>query len=150
VDKQHTNSKGGLHGTLSANLVDWLAGLVIATYGSSYTGVSTDIHVSYLASATEGEILEITGKSLKKGATLAFVSVEITKPKKGEEGNVMVVTGLHNEVCLAEYKTLETFSNRSHDSLHDSHTMIHTYKMANFSVIRIRLISANGLCGTDN
>ncbi|KNG90828.1 hypothetical protein ANOM_000955 [Aspergillus nomiae NRRL 13137] len=94
VTDNHTNSKGGLHGTLSACVVDWAAGMAIASHGASYTGVSTDLHVSYLSSATQGEVLEITGRALKVGGTLAFVSVEIEKVKENGD-RVMVATGLH-------------------------------------------------------
>ena len=46
LDKNHTNSKGSLHGTMAACIIGWIAGMVIASYGSTYTGVSTDIPVS--------------------------------------------------------------------------------------------------------
>lgn len=95
LDQNHTNSKGSLHGTMTACLIDWIAGMVIASYGSTYTGVSTDIHVSYLAGAREGEVLEITGRSMKMGGTLAFVSAEISKVQDGE--NVVIATGLHTK-----------------------------------------------------
>lgn len=95
LDQNHTNSKGSLHGTMTACLIDWIAGMAIASYGSTYTGVSTDIHVSYLAGAREGEVLEITGRSMKMGGTLAFVSAEISKVQDGE--NVVIATGLHTK-----------------------------------------------------
>lgn len=95
LDKNHTNSKGSLHGTMTACIIDWIAGMVIASYGSTYTGVSTDIHVSYLAGANEGEILEITGRSMKMGKALAFVSADIIKVKDGE--SVVIATGLHTK-----------------------------------------------------
>ena len=44
VGKQHLNSKGTLHGTVSACLTDWAGGLAIASTGLQRTGVSTDIH----------------------------------------------------------------------------------------------------------
>lgn len=69
--------------------------MVIASYGSTYTGVSTDIHISYLAGAKEGEVLEITARSMKMGGTLAFVSADITKVKDGV--SVVVATGLHTK-----------------------------------------------------
>ncbi|OGM50655.1 thioesterase family protein [Aspergillus bombycis] len=96
ITENHTNSKGGLHGTLSACLVDWAAGMAIVSHGTSYTGVSTDLHVSYLSSATKGEVLEITGRALKVGGTLAFVSVEIEKVKENGD-RVMVATGSHTK-----------------------------------------------------
>ncbi|PYI17328.1 acyl-coenzyme A thioesteras-like protein 13 [Aspergillus violaceofuscus CBS 115571] len=101
IAKPHINSKGGLHGTMSACLVDWAAGMVIATYGGSYTGVSTDLHVSYVASAKEGEVLEVTGRAMKVGGTMAYVSVEICKvvpdETSGGEKRVVVATGLHTK-----------------------------------------------------
>ncbi|KAE8369689.1 HotDog domain-containing protein [Aspergillus caelatus] len=96
VAKNHTNSKGGLHGTLTACIVDWAAGMAIASQGSSYTGVSTDLHVSYLSSAKEEEVLEITGRAMKVGGTLAYVSVEIEKVKENGD-RVVVATGLHTK-----------------------------------------------------
>lgn len=57
---------------MAACIIDWIGSMVIASYGSTYTGGSTDIHVSYLAGAKEEEILEITGQSMKMGGTLAF------------------------------------------------------------------------------
>ncbi|GMG29176.1 phenylacetic acid degradation-related protein [Aspergillus oryzae] len=96
IAKNHTNSKGGLHGTLTACLVDWAAGMAIASQGATYTGVSTDLHVSYLSSAKEEEILEITGRAMKVGGTLAYVSVEIEKVK-GNGDRVVVATGLHTK-----------------------------------------------------
>jgi acyl-coenzyme A thioesterase 13 len=95
LDKNHTNSKGSLHGTMTACIIDWIAGMVIASYGLTGTGVSTDIHISYLAGAKEGEVLEISGRSMKMGGTLAFVSADITKIKDGE--SVVVATGLHTK-----------------------------------------------------
>ncbi|RAL08466.1 PaaI family thioesterase [Aspergillus homomorphus CBS 101889] len=97
VAQPHINSKGGLHGTMSACIVDWAAGMVIATYGGSYTGVSTDLHVSYVASAREGDTLEITGRAMKVGGTMAFLSVEICKVVEGSGERVVVATGLHTK-----------------------------------------------------
>ncbi|OKL59912.1 hypothetical protein UA08_04914 [Talaromyces atroroseus] len=82
VDKSHTNSKGGLHGALTACIVDWVAGSLLAM-GRHTRG------------AAEGEILEISGRSLKMGGTLAFLSVEISKMKDGK--SVVVATGLHTK-----------------------------------------------------
>lgn len=72
VQALHVNSKGTLHGTLSACVVDWAAGMAIASTGQNATGVSTDLSISYLATAKEGDVLEIEGHVLKIGNTLAF------------------------------------------------------------------------------
>ncbi|KAL4867455.1 hypothetical protein BDV12DRAFT_198149 [Aspergillus spectabilis] len=71
-------------------------GMAIASYGGTYTGVSTDIHISYLSSAREGEVLEVEGKVVRMGGTLAFVRVEVSKMKEGGDGGrVGVAEGLH-------------------------------------------------------
>lgn len=92
----HLNSKGTLHGTVSACLTDWAGGLAIATYGREKTGVSTDIHTTFISAAKEGDTLEIEGRANKVGGTLAFTSVEIRK--LGENGESSVVsTGSHTK-----------------------------------------------------
>lgn len=75
----HVNSKGTLHGTVSACLTDWAGGLAIASTGLDKTGVSTDIHMTYIATAKEGDVLEIEGRASKVGGTLAFTTVDIQK-----------------------------------------------------------------------
>ncbi|PYH43089.1 PaaI family thioesterase [Aspergillus saccharolyticus JOP 1030-1] len=97
VGAPHINSKGGLHGTMTACLVDWAAGMVIATYGGSYTGVSTDLHVSYVASAREGDVLEVTGRATKVGGTMAFVAVEVARVVDADGERVVVASGLHSK-----------------------------------------------------
>ena len=75
----HLNSKGTLHGTVSACLTDWAGGLAIASTGLEKTGVSTDIHTTYIATAKEGDLLLIDGAAHKVGATLAFTTVSIQR-----------------------------------------------------------------------
>ena len=79
VGKEHLNSKGTLHGTVSACLTDWAGGLAIASTGLDKTGVSTDIHTIYISTAKENDVLEIVGRASKVGKTLAFTTVEIKK-----------------------------------------------------------------------
>lgn len=92
VAPQHLNSKGTLHGTVSACLTDWAGGLAIASTGLEQTGVSTDIHTSYVSTAKAGDVLEIEGKAGKVGRTLAFTTVEIRKV-----GGGLVCTGTHTK-----------------------------------------------------
>jgi acyl-coenzyme A thioesterase 13 len=99
LEKQHINSKGILHGSVSATLVDWAGGMSIAAAkGLDRTGVSVDIHVSYVGAAREGETLEIESWVSKVGRNLAFTQVEIRKagPAAGEKGPV-VATGSHTK-----------------------------------------------------
>ena len=75
----HVNSKGTLHGTISACLTDWAGGMAIASTGLDNTGVSTDIHTTYISTAKEGDLLEIEATASKVGSTLAFTTVKIQK-----------------------------------------------------------------------
>ncbi|MCJ1442867.1 MAG: hypothetical protein MMC23_003364 [Stictis urceolatum] len=89
----HVNSKGSVHGTVSACLIDWAAGMAIASTGSDKTGVSTDIHISYCSTAKVGDTLEVDCKGSKFGSTLAYTNVEVRRLSD----NVMVCTGLHTK-----------------------------------------------------
>ena len=96
VTAAHLNSKNSLHGTVSACIVDWAGGLAIASTGLDKTGVSTDIHTSFVSGAKEGDVLEIFAQASKVGGSLAFTSVDIKKI--GKDGSKSVVTtGSHTK-----------------------------------------------------
>lgn len=92
VEKQHVNSRGSLHGAVSATITDWAGGMAIATTGREKTGVSTDIHVTYVSGAKVGDVLLIEALASKVGGTLAFTTINIRK----ENGDV-VATGTHTK-----------------------------------------------------
>ena len=92
----HLNSKGTLHGTVSACLVDWAGGLAIAATGLERTGSSTDMHTSFVSTAKEGEILQITATAAKVGGTLAFTNVEISTIGR-DGGSYVVSVGSHTK-----------------------------------------------------
>ena len=92
VQPVHMNSKGTPHGTVSACITDCFGGLAVASTGLEKTGVSTDIHTTYVASAKVGDILEIEAKASKVGRSLAFTSVEIR-----HKGGAVVATGTHTK-----------------------------------------------------
>ena len=98
VGPEHLNSKGTLHGTVSACLTDWAGGLAIASTGLDKTGVSTDIHTIYISTAKEGDELEIVGRATKVGRTLAYTTIEIVK-LGGESGKerLPVCNGTHTK-----------------------------------------------------
>lgn len=99
----HINSKGIFHGSVSATIVDWAGGMAIAATGLERTGVSTDIHVSYVSAAREGEVLEIEAWTTKVGRTLGYTQVEIRKVAKEDGGKGPVVcTGSHVSECILE------------------------------------------------
>lgn len=96
VKPRHLNSKGTLHGVVSTCLTDWAGGLAIATHGREKTGVSTDIHTTFISTAKEGDLLEIEGRADKVGGTLGFTSVEVRKV--GADGGSSVVSiGSHTK-----------------------------------------------------
>lgn len=96
VKAAHLNSKGVLHGAVSACLIDWAGGLAIASTGLEKSGVSTDIHTTFVSAAKDGDVLEVTAQAAKVGSTLAFTTVEIKKILNDGTGNI-VSTGSHTK-----------------------------------------------------
>ncbi|KAE8696262.1 Calcium-dependent protein kinase 2 isoform 1 [Hibiscus syriacus] len=85
------NPMNVLHGGATASLVDLIGSAVIHTYGLP-TGVSVEITVSYLDTAFADfgnvvvsdamqEEIEIEGRALRIGKTVAVVNVEFRKKK---------------------------------------------------------------------
>ncbi|MCJ1468765.1 hypothetical protein MMC07_007395 [Pseudocyphellaria aurata] len=99
----HLNSKGTLHGSVSTALTDWAGGLAIKSTGAASTGLSTDIHTTFVSTARIGDWLEIEGRASKVGASLAFTTVEIRKAVVGNGAAVgsqrgpVVSTGTHTK-----------------------------------------------------
>lgn len=102
----HLNSKGTLHGSVSACLTDWAGGLAIKSTGVASTGLSTDIHTTFVSTARIGDTLEIDGLASKVGSSLAFTTVEIRKVVVGTDVNgetgerksgPVVCTGTHTK-----------------------------------------------------
>ena len=93
----HLNSKGTLHGTVSACITDWAGGLAIASTGREKTGLSTDIHTTFVSAARLGDELKIEGRASKVGNRLAFTTIEIRKI--GEDGaeDSVICSGTHTK-----------------------------------------------------
>ncbi|THW50161.1 hypothetical protein D6C84_06728 [Aureobasidium pullulans] len=101
LTQNHMNSKGGIHGSVSATIVDWMGGMAIASWDlREKTGVSVDIHVTYQSSAKEGDEIEIEGIADKVGGSLAFTKVNIFKVQDGQRG-AAVITGTHTKFVRA-------------------------------------------------
>lgn len=98
----HLNSKGTLHGSVTATIFDWIGGLCICSLAEepakAKRGVSLDIHVSYVGVAKKGQQLVIQGTADKVGRTIAFIRIEIRVRDVGDEGKgKLVATGSHNK-----------------------------------------------------
>lgn len=97
VTPNHINSQGGLHGSVTATIVDWAGGLAIAAHDCRHkTGVSVDINVSYVSGAKEDDLIEIEAKAEKVGMNLAFTTVEIHQIEN-DERKKLVATGRHTK-----------------------------------------------------
>ncbi|RYN47068.1 hypothetical protein AA0114_g8021 [Alternaria tenuissima] len=97
LTKNHVNTHGSIHGSVSATLIDWVGGIAIAAWDNrTKTGVSTDIHISYQSGAKDGDTIEIEGRAGKVGGTLAFTTATIWKLVNGKPGPI-VATGSHTK-----------------------------------------------------
>ena len=97
LDAKHTNSKGGLHGAVSATIIDFTTGLAIASWDlRETTGASVDMHISYLSTAKAGDTVEIETRAERVGGSLAFVTIRIAKVEA--DGSLTPVTqGQHTK-----------------------------------------------------
>ncbi|KAL2824686.1 HotDog domain-containing protein [Aspergillus cavernicola] len=96
VGPKHLNSKGTLHGVFSACVTDWAGGLAIASCGLESTGVSTNININYLSTATMGDWLEIKGYANKVGKSLAFTTITVSKCTSSGD-TTLVAQGSHTK-----------------------------------------------------
>ena len=96
LEKNHVNSRGTIHGAVSATIVDWSGGLAIATYGLEKTGASIDIHVTYIGGAQIGDTIQIEAIANKVGRSVAFTTIRIYKLVDGLPGP-MVATASHTK-----------------------------------------------------
>ncbi|KAL7902991.1 HotDog domain-containing protein [Trichoderma sp. SZMC 28014] len=107
----HLNSKGGLHGAVSAAFIDFTTGLAIASWDlREKTGASVDMHISYLSSAAgAGDVVEIVATAEKVGGSMAFVTILIQKVEvvDGEEKKTLVTKGHHTKFVRGSAKPKE-------------------------------------------
>jgi acyl-coenzyme A thioesterase 13 len=79
------NFFGNFHGGAIATLVDDVGTFaVMAADHYHRPGVTTDLHVSYLKSATAGDAVLIEAAVVSCGLTLAFVEVTLTSESRGD------------------------------------------------------------------
>ena len=99
----HLNSKGALHGAVSATIVDFVTGLAICSWDlREKTGASVDMHLSFLSAARAGDTVTIQSTAEKVGGSLAFVTIRISKV--GDDGEERLVTlSAAYKVCEADW-----------------------------------------------
>ncbi|KAG0230781.1 hypothetical protein BGW42_000755 [Actinomortierella wolfii] len=98
VGPQHLNRLGGCHGGLLSTIVDVGGSLAIASENMHSTGVSTDLNISFVSGAKQGDILSIYSRCDKVGGTLAYTTVEI---KRGDE---VIALGRHTKFVRLAHK----------------------------------------------
>ena len=79
ADKQHTNSRGFVHGGLLTALADNAMGLSCATRHEAVGGlVTVNLSVDFLGTAQQGQWVEIRTDFVKPGRTLDFAQAFVT------------------------------------------------------------------------
>lgn len=96
LERHHVNSRGTIHGAVTATIVDWSGGLAISTHGLEKTGASIDIHINYCGGAQAGETIEIEATADKVGRSIAFTTVRIYKVTDSQPG-ALVATASHTK-----------------------------------------------------
>ncbi|KAH9812852.1 HotDog domain-containing protein [Melampsora americana] len=85
ITHQNLNRLGSVHGGLISSIVDTCGSLSLSAKGLWMTGVSTDIHVSYLRPAgKDGSSIDIEAKVESMGKTLAYTSILLRDPVTGK------------------------------------------------------------------
>jgi len=100
LSKNHVNSRGTIHGAVTATIVDWSGGLAISTHGLEKTGASVDIHVTYIGTANVGETIEIEATANKVGRNMAFTTIRIYKLLDDGKPGPMVATASHTKFIV--------------------------------------------------
>lgn len=96
LGSSHVNSRGTIHGAVTAALVDWSGGLVITTHGLEKSGASIDIHVTYISTAQIGDTIEIEATTSRVGRPLAFTKIRIVKLVDGQQ-SVIIADASHTK-----------------------------------------------------
>lgn len=98
LEPQHLNSKGGLHGSVTATLVDFMGGVAIASTDlRDNTGVSVDMNISFLSLARVGDSVEVEGVVDKIGGSLAYTTITIRKVDGDKAEHPIVARGSHTK-----------------------------------------------------
>ncbi|PKY27130.1 Thioesterase/thiol ester dehydrase-isomerase [Rhizophagus irregularis] len=97
VEKIHLNRLGIVHGGFLSTLVDIGGSLALSTKGMYTTGVSTDLNITFLNSAKEGDIIIMDSECVKLGKTLAYTTVDLKNKIDGK----IIAMGRHTKFIAA-------------------------------------------------
>ncbi|XP_060525279.1 putative esterase F42H10.6 [Cylas formicarius] len=87
LDEEHTNIYGGLHGGLSATLVDSISSYALMSHEhGQMPNVSINLNIEFLKAAKLGDNIKIIAETLRVGRTIASLEVLI----KNESGDLLV------------------------------------------------------------
>ncbi|XP_023304648.1 acyl-coenzyme A thioesterase 13-like [Lucilia cuprina] len=98
VSKEHVNGFGTLHGGCAAAIIDNVTTYALMST-DAHPGVSVDLHVSYLKSAKEGEIIIVDANTVKVGKNMAFIDCVL---KKKSDGSIVVKGGQTKYIDFSE------------------------------------------------
>lgn len=93
IQPEHANNAGTLHGGYIATLVDSVSTTALLSVDQSAPGVSVDLNISYLGAARIGEQIIIDAQTMKRGKTLAFLTVDIRRKSDGS----LIALGRHTK-----------------------------------------------------
>ncbi|KAI1077265.1 HotDog domain-containing protein [Whalleya microplaca] len=109
LTRNHVNSDGKLHSSVSTAFVVWAGTLAIGTWNMSCrTSNATDIHVNYGSPAEEGDEVGILGRAENVNGLLAFTWVTIFKLENGNPIRV-IARGTHTKRVMANRILHEAF-----------------------------------------
>lgn len=105
LEANHVNSRGVLHGAVSATIIDFTTGLAIASWDlRETTGASVDMHISYLSTAKVGDEIEVVSTAEKVGGSMAFATIRISKIER-DETRTLVTVGQHTKYVRQSNKS---------------------------------------------
>ncbi|CAG8535455.1 12845_t:CDS:2 [Dentiscutata erythropus] len=83
IQEYHLNASKSLHVGMIAAIVDFCGSIVSGSKGVRLTSVSTDLNVSYVASARYGDTILVNAECVKLDKQFAFTTVDIHNKADG-------------------------------------------------------------------
>ncbi|CAG8610068.1 22028_t:CDS:2 [Dentiscutata erythropus] len=101
IQEYHLNASKSLHGGMIASLVDFCGVIASTSKGVRLTTLSTDLNVSYVASARYGDTILVNAECVKLDKTFAFTAVKVHNKADGRliaQGRLtLLVTSILND-----------------------------------------------------